>query len=432
MLNKVVTHPIHGRGVVKETRYGGGALLVQFDGQSGLFYVRIDEVDFATSSENRSNRLRNPQKEERLKPRRMIEAFRHGIVPEDCVEAFTFGREKETQQLSQWLDSPGKSGLLVIGEYGAGKTHLLNYLRSSALNEGFAVASAQVNPLESPFSRPKRIYAQLVQNLKIRTPEGELGDFRWLLRKAFDTGIVNNHRYFQHVKRHQNREAVWQWIEAKEDHPRPASDNNQFKEFPGLYGNNGKPANIYCYLLSTIGWITQHQSIGSKGLLLIFDEAESLHASQTQTSFDRSYNFLEALLATARGDENLLQYPAQSGFDYSAHAEATPFLFRQPSGLKVLLAFTYDEDFYFYQGLNRLPRLPLEPLEPDALNRIFDRICSLYSDVYGISTQDLRIDEIRDFVTDGYGPTRQIVKSYIEALDLMRFYPEEDPFEVLQ
>lgn len=431
MLNKVVIHPRHGRGVVKETRHGGMTLFVQFDGQPGLFYVRIDEVDFVTSSANRPNRLRNPQQEERLKPRRMIEAFRHGIVPGDCVEAFTFGREKETQQLNQWLNDSEESGLLVIGEYGAGKTHLLNYLRNFALNEGFAVASAQVNPLESPFSRPKRVYGQLVQNLKIRTPEGELGDFRWLLRQAFNTGLLNSHRYFQHVKAHQNHESVWEWIEAKEDHSRPSDNSSQFGVFPGLYGNNGTPANIYCYLLSTLGWITQHPLIGSQGLLLIFDEAESLHARQTQTSFDRSYNFLKALLATARGDEKLLQHPAQSGFDYSAYAETTPFLYRQPSGLKVLLAFT-DEDFYYYPGLKRLPKLPLEPLQSDALNRIFDSICSLYSEVYSISPQALRIDEIRDFVTDGYGSTRQIVKSYIEALDLMRFHPDADPFEVLQ
>lgn len=432
MLNQVVIHPKHGRGIVKSTRHGGGILFVQFDGQSGLFYVRIDEVDFATPSANRSSGLRNPQQEERLKPRRMIEAFRHGIVPADCVEAFTFGREEETQHLNQWLNDQEERGLLVIGEYGAGKTHLLNYLCNAALDEGFAVASAQVNPLESPFSKPKRIYGQLIQNLKIRTPEGELGDFRWLLRKAFDKRLLDNHRYFRHVKAHQHHESVWQWIEAKEDPPRPPSANSRFKDFPGLYGHNGKPANIYCYLLSTLGWLTQHKSIGSKGLLLIFDEAESLHASQTQTSCDRSYNFLEALLATARGNENLLQYPERSGFDYSAHAETTPFLYSQPSGLKVLLAFTDDEDFFFYQELSRLAKLSLEPLRTDALNRIFDRICSLYSEVYGVGTQDLRTTKIRDFVTDGYGSTRQIVKSYIEALDLMRFYPDADPFEVLQ
>jgi hypothetical protein len=431
MLNKVVTHPRYGRGVVKQTRHGGTNLYVHFDGQSGLFCVRIDEVEFESLPTYNLRHLQDPQQAARLKPRRMIEAFRHGIVPEDCMEAFTFGREEETQRLSQWLNDPEESGLLVIGEYGAGKTHLLNYIRSFALTEGFAVATAQVNPLESPFSRPKRVYGQLVQSLRIKTPEGELGDFRSLLKQAFRNNLLDAHRYFKHVKAHQNYESVWQWIEAKEDHPRPYSDNNQFRELPGLYGNNGKPANIYCHLLSSIGWVAQHQSVDSKGLLLIFDEAEALHASQTPTSFERSYNFLEALLATARGDQHLLQYPSQSGFDYSAHAESTPFLYKLPSGLKILLAFTDDKDF-FCQGLKRLSRLSLQPLQPDALDRIFDRICSLYSDVYGISTQELRVDEIRDLVTDEYGSTRQIVKGYVEALDLMRFYPDADPYEVLQ
>jgi P-loop Domain of unknown function (DUF2791) len=437
MLNQVVIHPKYGRGLVTKARDNRTILYVRFNNEIGTCALRPDEVIFCDLQDQQTHQHTKPpiniQQEERLKPRRMIEAFRYGIVPEDCVRDYTFGREKEIERVAQWLNDPEESGLLVVGQYGSGKTHFLNYIRSLALEHRFAVSTAQVSPLDSPFSRPKRLYSQLVQSLRVKTSEEdlELGDFKWLLKKAFDTDILDRHRYFKCVKSHLNYESVWQWIEAKEDHPRPYGNPQQFKDFPALYGNNGKSANQYCYLLSSIGWLTQSQPIASKGLLLILDEAEALYASQSQVSSERSYNFLEALLATARGDQHLLKDPSKSKFDYSAHTRDVPFLYKQPSGLKVLLTFT-DDTYYNYRGGNIRSRLLLRPLQADALNQVFDKVCSLYSSVYNVDRQSLRCDEVRDFVVSNDGSTRQIVKSYVEALDIIRFNPDANLSDVLQ
>jgi hypothetical protein len=437
MPKQIVIHPKYGRGVVTKTRDNGTILYVHFNKEIGTCAVYADEVGFCDFQDQQVRQhtkpSRNIQQEERLKPRRMIEAFRYGIVPEDCVRDYTFGRDEEIERVTQWLNAPEESGLLIVGQYGAGKTHFLNCIRSLALDHGFAVSTAQVSPLESPFSKPKRLYSQLVKSLRVKTSEEdlELGDFKWLLKKSFDTDILDRHRYFKYVKSYLNYDSVWQWIEAKEDHPRPYGNHQQFKDFPALYGNNGKSANQYCYLLSSLGWISQSQQIASKGLLLILDEAEALYASQTQVSSERSYNFLEALLATARGDQHLLEEPSQSEFDYSAHTHDVPFLYNQPSGLKVLLTFT-DDIYYSYQGGNIRSRLLLRPLQADALNQVFDKVCSLYSKVYNIDKQSLRCDEIRDFVVINDGSTRQIVKSYVEALDIIRFNPDANLSEVLQ
>ena len=44
--------------------------------------------------------------------------------------------------------------------------------------------------------------------------------------------------------------------------------------------------------------------LGLKGLVVLFDELEALYAARGQT-LDRGINFLNALIATARGDEDL-------------------------------------------------------------------------------------------------------------------------------
>lgn len=434
LINQTVIHPKHGPGVIKHTKYGGMNLAVQFKGQNGLFFVRMDEVEFAIAcSDPIAVSHEHRQQLEKLKPRRMLEAFRLGIVPEDCITAFTFGREHETSEFKNWLHQPDEGGLVLIGSYGSGKTHFLKYASRCALEEGYAIAATEINPLESPFSKPKRIYRQLVQNLRVPTISGEVLSFRALLEKAFQHNLLLGHPYFQYVAKYRNNADIWRWIEATEDDAKPYSIDNAYKDLPGLYGHHGNTANIFCYLLSTLGWLVRQKEIGAKGLLLMFDEAESLDQSYTSTAIDRSYNFLNALIATANSEPTLLNKPTTSSrFDYAAHADTVPFLYERNSGLKTLLTFTSHEYGQYSDDLMKLPKLYLEPLSPQVLNRVFEQICTLYAEVFDITEQQSKFDQLREIVIDEYEPTRLAVKKYIEALDLVRFYPHKELSEILR
>lgn len=430
LINQTIFHPRHGQGTVKDTKYNSSILYIHFEGQKGLSCIPRNEVEFIVASKAISCEQR--QQSEKLKPRRMLEAFRLGIVPEDCITSFTLGRGFETNELKRWLNQPDKGGLVLVGPYGSGKTHFLKYVRTWALTEGYAIASTEINPLESPFSKPKRIYRQLVQNLRVPTQNGEVLNFRLLLKKAFEHNLLLGHPYFQYVARHRNNSDIWRWIEAAEDDAKPYSPDNAYKDLPGLYGHHGNTANIFCYLLSTLGWLVCQKAIGAKGLLLMFDEAESLDQSNTPTAIDRSYNFLDALIATANSELELLDKPTGHRFTYSAHADTIPFLYRKNSGLKTLVTFTSREYGQQSQELDKLPTLYLEPLNSKALSGVFDQICTLYADVFNLSERQLKIDKVREIVIDGQLPTRLAVKKYIEALDLVRFYPHRDLADILR
>lgn len=442
MPERVVNHPKYGRGVVLQSRYKGFELLVKFD--NGIKrWVRIDETTeipqvAMVPPTPLVPQPPQPSTPQSFKSRRMIEAFRCGIVPHDCVDDFTFGREREIQKLMNWLMDPEESTLLLVGEYGTGKTHLLNYAYWRALRENFAVAYVEMDPNETPFHKFKRVYARLVQTFRFCSKGGKLKSFREFLKEAFVRGAFKDHIYFKYLIEHDD-DIFWEWIEGSESIPRPVERNethwgywvNRYNFLPGLY-DYSTAANIYCYLLSSLGWAAK-EILGLKGLLLVFDEGEALEISDYY-QFEKGLNFLKALIRTAEDDEQLLAKFRNTGLDCCAVGAGwyTPFLYRQPSKLKLLFAFTPAVVIEVTEELESARRIELQPLTDAALKTVFEHICLLYDGAYGFLEDDLMIDMIlRRVVTRG-GRTRLFVKGAVEALDLARLNHGQPLDEVLR
>ena len=103
--------------------------------------------------------------------RRAIEALRSGVPNHDAVRVMgcdqnvvedVFGERIE--QSSEYL-SAGKQlpGLLVSGQFGTGKSHLLEYLEHRALSKGF-VCSRIVISKETPLFDPAKLYRAAVES----------------------------------------------------------------------------------------------------------------------------------------------------------------------------------------------------------------------------------------------------------------------------
>ena len=85
-----------------------------------------------------------------------LEAMRLGVVPSAEVDTYTVGRDVELAMVDRDLEETAASGgavRAILGDYGTGKTHLLELIRSRALAAGFLVAEATLDPVETPQQR---------------------------------------------------------------------------------------------------------------------------------------------------------------------------------------------------------------------------------------------------------------------------------------
>lgn len=425
----IVEHERYGRGVVERSRGGGFELYVRFE--DGLRrWVRFDEVRYLAEelSISRPGPPRPVLPRNKFRARRMIEAFRMGIVPQDMVEEFTFGREREIERITRWLEEGEDGALLIIGEYGSGKTHLLEYTKHIALKRGWAVSKVDLDPQEVSLHRPKRVYAEIASAFRYK--EGnDIKSFRDFIRSVSGRGELRNHWYLCYEP--EEDEAFWDWIEG-----RAVERSRRYPTLPDKFTT----ANIYCNIISGIGWAAKAM-LGLKGFLILFDEAEAIE-SILETSYqrERTFNFLKGLLMLAEGDINLLYeevewdpwrrgfYGIDTGLQYYGMSRYVrlSYAWRIPCFVKVIFAFAPVEALY-KPPLDEVERVEIEDLSGESLRSAFETICLIYAEAYDHMEGDASIEGLFEAVTDWeHGRTRRFIKAAVEALDLSRFKVRED------
>ncbi len=109
---------------------------------------------------------------EHLKPfqaRSIIEALRKGSVPVDYVPLFTVGRTNWLtfieDDLDNYIAEGGSKVRFISGDYGDGKTHFMSVIRHLALAKGFAV-SFVVLTREVPIHKFETVYQNIVRELR--------------------------------------------------------------------------------------------------------------------------------------------------------------------------------------------------------------------------------------------------------------------------
>jgi hypothetical protein len=243
-----------------------------------------------------------------------LEAMRLGVVPRGNIESFTVGRDDEMTTVDRDLDRVHERGGAVrtfLGDYGTGKTHLLQLIAHRALDRNFLVGRAVLDPEESPPSHPKRVYRDIVRSLQY---PGRAGGHRRSLEPLMREAIASDdarqrfsvdetgrsrarldqgaHLYLTPALRYlealeapaidadasdYGRSLLFDWLEG---HP-TISNTEIDKILPRIAGRKDRIysmkdyrpwARIYGYMLSGIA--TLARSSGYAGLVLLIDEAE--------------------------------------------------------------------------------------------------------------------------------------------------------------
>jgi len=447
-MNDDVLHRVWGRGrVIRERRFHTECE-VEFERGFTMWVRRTDLTFLSETQEQRpastlsvKPRVRGT---EPISSRRIIEAVRLGIVPARYIEEFTYGREKELEEMDSWLKTQG-GVLYFIGQYGAGKTHMLRVLRQKGLRSGYVVCTANIDALEASFHKPKSVYSQVINSLRFQARNGKrsTGDIRSLLHMAADNPQVKKklHEYpsirrvmamigpFDYRKRAYPPEAWYclQWFRGR-------TPSTLFR--PGMY-DDGTAANIYCNILN--GLCTTSEMMGFKGLLLILDEAENIDASWlTDNQRLRSDNFCRGLHFLAFNDLRLMNEDIEiirdltplgksTGLSYHRFCPEIRYAPSLPANLKIAFAFTTMPSTESIGGqpttveLGELPRDIEEPMT--------EGVSSSYADAYQITVSEKVRSEIRARLmhlrSSHQASYRTAVKAVVELLDFVRFYPAE-------
>lgn len=109
----------------------------------------------------------------------ILNSLKGGVVPRIGLPYITVGRETEIRALLADLDlirEGGASFRFLVGRYGAGKSFLLQTIRTHAMGEGYVVADADLSPerrLQGGQGQGLATYRELIRNLSTKTrPEG--------------------------------------------------------------------------------------------------------------------------------------------------------------------------------------------------------------------------------------------------------------------
>jgi len=99
--------------------------------------------------------------------RRVIESLRQGIPPDGFVRDFTVGRREEIKKLQRRLSDADGTALLLKANYGAGKSHLIRFIREEALDQRFAVSVVTLDANSAiRFNRMDQIFGAICRNIE--------------------------------------------------------------------------------------------------------------------------------------------------------------------------------------------------------------------------------------------------------------------------
>lgn len=115
----------------------------------------------------------------KVKEIRIINALRMGVIPDSELELFNTGREKEILEFQRCLNET-KQGTgavkFIAGEYGSGKTFMLNAVKQLAVKNNFIVSKIQVSN-GFHFNNIEILYYHIMHNLTMCSTNAAGTDF---------------------------------------------------------------------------------------------------------------------------------------------------------------------------------------------------------------------------------------------------------------
>lgn len=456
MIGEIVEHPQYGRGQVMAQYRNGAEWMVRFD--SGLRFRRPrqefngqqlqEQPGIAPVAAAAFSPI--PMPPTQWDARQLIEALRVGVAPAQHIKALTIGLAEERASLNEGLTrahGQGGSVRAIIGEYGFGKSHIVELTAQEALDRRFLVAAISLDLLELPAHRAFDIYAGLMRNL--RYPDGDerglgplLGEvasvprLRQQVRELApeeDDPLTVGLDALSGISSSRQRTAWQNWLMGGRRVKSMNRATPRQIRFPSIYrvGNNARQI---AYLLSGVSVLAR--LAGYSGLCILIDEAES-YSLLMPYQRPKASLFFSAVIRAALGENgspvNADDLPQHRFRDY-------PISYGERQSLFFLFTVTRSD--------NRLPLedwlAPAQVLElnphhsPQEIGHFLEQIMAYHAQAYayevGESQRQIRrgaAELLAQGMRNDRLSIRGVVRLAVELYDLLYLHPDYDPAAML-
>ncbi len=386
----------------------------------------------------------------------LINSLKGGVVPRIGLPFITVGRKTEIAALLHDLDliaDGGASFRFLVGRYGAGKSFLLQTIRTHAMGKGFVVADADLSPerrLQGNGGQGLATYRELIRNLSTKTrPEGgalQLVLDRWVanIEKApdataaleaqmapveemvhgFDFARIMRIYYAAAGGDDERRSAVLRWLRGEY---RTKTEARQDLGVNVCICDD----NWYDYLKLFARFL---KGAGYEGMLVLIDELVNLY--KIPNSITRQYNYEKILTMyndTLQGKAHYL------GIIMGGTPQSIEDRRRGVYSYEALRS-RLSEGRFAREGLSDMlaPVIHLNPLTYEELLVLIEKLADIHAGYFGyerrLGTEDLvRFLEIEfgRVGADTHLTPREVIRDFIELLDILCQNPEMGMEELL-
>lgn len=386
----------------------------------------------------------------------ILNSLKGGVVPRIGLPYITVGREVEIRALLTDLSliaDGGASFRFLVGRYGAGKSFLLQTIRTHAMGEGFVVADADLSPerrLQGGQGQGLATYRELIRNISTKTrPEGGALNLildRWVASCAdVDESAVNAqlapieemvHGFdFIHMLR-RYRTAV---SEGDEE-----AMSRVTKWIRGEYRTKSEARAELgsSTIISDDDWYDYVKLIarflvcsGYKGMLVLIDELVNLY--KIPNAITRQYNYEKILTMYNDTLQGKAQYLGMiMGGTPTSIEDRRRGVFSYEA-LRSRLA----QGRFAREDLKDMlaPIIRLQPLTYEELLVLIEKLMQIHAGYFGW-TPTLTENDLVDFLKIEFGRVgadthltpREVIRDFIELLDILCQNPDANVAELLQ
>ena len=403
----------------------------------------------------------------------ILNSLKGGVVPRIGLPYITVGRKNEIEALLHDVDIIGEGGAsfrFIVGKYGSGKSFLLQTIRNFVCDRGFIVADADLSPerrLQGTRGQGLATYRELIGNLSTKTkPEGgalTLVLDRWIsgvqLQAVQETGKEPGDPALT--------EAVDKKIYAVTAAVSELVHGFEFARLLSLYyhayldGDDETKAKVARWfrgeytlkreakeelgvnlIITDDDWYDYlkifavfFRLAGYAGMMIFIDELVNLY--KIPNAVTRQYNY-EKLLTTY--NDTLQGKARYLGIIMGATPQALEDKRRGIYSYEALRS-RLSEGKFSRPGARDLlaPVIRLEPLTPEEMLVLCEKLSDMHAGFYGYE-RTVGDSELADFIRMEFGrigadqniTPREVIRDFIELLDLLYQNPSMTPEELLK